>query len=435
MSWLSQLSLVMDRIKQRFKHLKFDMEWCVDRQNQVHIVQLRPTTTSILVQSGYESSSFIVGSHGIAEGRAVVFYDDPDVETKKDVFKPGDIFVGEYMDTRYYEFLEKAAGIVVGNSSILAHAALVARENHIPCVIVSNSVIDRIRDNDRVCIDTYSKTIHINEEKVPFCEVKVDWAEMYDFDSINQVEYMGNPILLENTLGGIVAHVPDEFSNESSNALKKEYRKLMGCDIEIKKGYKYLWYFEYLRYRRIDLFNVFVDLLIKAIDIGDQEAIARLYERGYVIAGDIFAEKSGENSVKKRIYLDEVVRSIFFVMDMYIPLGCGHKKIYQTIIPLLMEENLSFIEFLSCDKKDLEDPKLLAKRELIDLLQTQRDQVTTRFCERDMLDYDYYDHRTELICGTLGAASEEVFLQAVMEEMEPLNKVLSKKYEKCLENQ
>lgn len=251
---------------------------------------------------------------------------------------------------------------------------------------------------------------------------------MYDFDSIYKMEYGSKELLIENTPLGTVAHVPEDFHNNYSNSLKKDYRRLMGCDIEIKKGYKYLWYYEYCRYKKIDLFNELVDLFMNAIYSNNNHEILQLYEIGYDIAKEISDYKREKKSIEEEIYLDEVVRSIFFIMDMYIPLGCGHKQIYLKIAPLLMHEDISFLGFVSCNTEEIKNVELLQQRKLIDLLQRLRDQVTLRFCNLNIFDYDYYDKRKDLICNTLRKNNEESYLQELIEKMEPLNKKLLKKY-------
>lgn len=427
--WVDRVCEIIDRINSKFNHLKFDIEWCVDQNDSVYILQLRPTTSTIMVQSGDESRNIVIGSYGIASGRAVVFDDDSlELDEKIKRFKLGDIFVGKYMDTRYYDALEKAGGIIVGSSSILAHASLVARENQVPCMIVNEDVIDKIQENDKIELDTYSQFIMINGERIQLCDMKVDWASMYDFESFSALSYLNHEVLLEQTLSGVVAHVPNNSSNEFCNKLIKEYRKLMASDLGVKKSEKYLWYYEYCRYKKIALFNRHVELCMKAIDHKDLEAIVEIYENGYHIVQELNEQKLNEHVIEKRIYLDEVIRSIFFVMDLFIPLGKGYKHICLKIMPMLMKYGISFSEFVSCDKNTIHDIELLQERKLIDLLGILRDQVTTKFCVLNAFDYDYYDKRTELICNDLGAYDEEVFLQHLIEKMSLLDDQIFHKY-------
>ena len=427
--WVDRVCEILNQVKSKFGHIKFDIEWCVDQNNSVYILQLRPTTSTIMVQSGDEAGNLIIGSYGIASGGAVVFdVDSPEFDEKAKRFKRGDIFVGKYMDTRCYDSLEKAGGIIVCSSSILAHAALVARENHVPCMIVQENIIDRIQENDEIKIDTYSKSITVNGERIQFCDRKVDWAGIYDFDSFTELEYLNHKVLLEQTLSGVVAHVPEEVSNEFCNKLKREYREVIASDIEVRKSSKYLWYYEYCRYKRIKLFHQIAGLCMKAIDHKDLDAVAKIYENVYRVVQELNKQKCNENVTEKQIYLDEVIRSIFFIMDMFIPLGKGYKHIYLKIMPVLMNRGISFSEFVNCKRDKIDDAELLEERNLIDLLGGLRDHVTEKFCSINAFDYDYYDKRTELICNDLGACNEELFLQELMEKMNILDEQLWQKY-------
>lgn len=233
---------------------------------------------------------------------------------------------------------------------------------------------------------------------------------------------------MEQTLSGVVAHVPEEVSNEFCNKLKREYREVIASDIEVRKSSKYLWYYEYCRYKRIKLFHQIAGLCMKAIDHKDLDAVAKIYENVYRVVQELNKQKCNENVTEKQIYLDEVIRSIFFIMDMFIPLGKGYKHIYLKIMPVLMNRGISFSEFVNCEKDKIDDAELLEERNLIDLLGGLRDHVTEKFCSINAFDYDYYDKRTELICTDLGACNEELFLQELMEKMNILDEQLWQKY-------
>jgi len=97
---------------------------------------------------------------------------------------------------------------------------------------------------------------------------------------------------------------------------------------------------------------------MKAIDHKDLDAVAKIYENVYRVVQELNKQKCNENVTEKQIYLDEVIRSIFFIMDMFIPLGKGYKHIYLKIMPVLMNRGISFSEFVNCKRDKIDDAEL-----------------------------------------------------------------------------
>jgi phosphoenolpyruvate synthase/pyruvate phosphate dikinase len=79
-----------------------------------------------------ESLSGIPVSAGIAKGRVRVLTADLTSE-----LQPGEVLVTEFTDVGWTPFFAYAAAVVVDTGAEMSHAAVVAREFGIPCVVGS----------------------------------------------------------------------------------------------------------------------------------------------------------------------------------------------------------------------------------------------------------------------------------------------------------
>ena len=88
----------------------------------------------------------MAASPGIAEGVVQI------VEGIKDLhrFKEGSILVTEVTEPTMVIMMNKAAAIVTNKGGVTSHAAIVARELGIPCIIGTKIATKVLKDNDIV---------------------------------------------------------------------------------------------------------------------------------------------------------------------------------------------------------------------------------------------------------------------------------------------
>jgi pyruvate,water dikinase len=91
----------------------------------------------------------IGGSAGVAEGRARVVNGPDDPNGLED----GEVLVAETTNPSYASFFLVASAVVVDIGGMLSHAAIVAREMGIPCVINTRHARQVIRTGDLVRVD------------------------------------------------------------------------------------------------------------------------------------------------------------------------------------------------------------------------------------------------------------------------------------------
>jgi pyruvate,water dikinase len=98
-------------------------------------------------------------SAGIAVGRARIIL-NAEAAFEREI-EPGDVLVAPFTDTPWTPLFIPAAAVVVETGGMLSHAATVAREFGIPCVVLVHDATRIIREGDTVRVDGAAGTVKI----------------------------------------------------------------------------------------------------------------------------------------------------------------------------------------------------------------------------------------------------------------------------------
>lgn len=124
--------LVLARKIHDLFNVDIDIEWCMDSQQILHIVQVRPISTKQKIDRkffDYDEDKETVLSAGKASG---ILMDKSNIGEKSNPF----ILAGqEFVPTDTSSIL-KAEGVLTATGGILSHVAIVCRELGIPCIHV-----------------------------------------------------------------------------------------------------------------------------------------------------------------------------------------------------------------------------------------------------------------------------------------------------------
>ena len=85
-------------------------------------------------------------SLGVVKGKVKILHNPSEVGK----VKKGDIVVTEMTDPLYMDAIMKAAGIITNIGGQLSHAAIVARELKIPCIVNTGNATEVLTDNQTV---------------------------------------------------------------------------------------------------------------------------------------------------------------------------------------------------------------------------------------------------------------------------------------------
>jgi pyruvate, water dikinase len=148
-----------------------DIEWAIDRQNRLYILQARPlkkslkfipaeTSPDITEKELADHPVLIKGgasaSDGAASGMAYVIKSDHNLF---DIPK-GAILIAHQTSPRYVPVMGRARAIVTDVGSVAGHMASVAREFQIPTLVGTHNATSVIEHSDEITVDATNRIVY-----------------------------------------------------------------------------------------------------------------------------------------------------------------------------------------------------------------------------------------------------------------------------------
>jgi len=162
--------IIEDHYSKKAGHYKpMDMEWALDGiTKKIFIVQARPETvqsrknrneyvtyTLLAKLTEREKNQIITGrsiGQKIASGKANIILNVKDISK----FKKGEILVTPMTDPDWEPIMKIASGIVTNKGGVTCHAAIIARELGIPCIVGTGDGTSKIKSGEGITIDCSS---------------------------------------------------------------------------------------------------------------------------------------------------------------------------------------------------------------------------------------------------------------------------------------
>jgi len=148
-----------------------DIEWAIDRQNRLYILQARPlkkslkfipaeTSPDVTEKELTDHPVLIKGgasaSEGTASGLAYVLKSDHNLY---DIPK-GAILIAHQTSPRYVPVMGRARAIVTDVGSVTGHMASVAREFQIPTLVGTHNATSLIEHSDEITVDATNRIVY-----------------------------------------------------------------------------------------------------------------------------------------------------------------------------------------------------------------------------------------------------------------------------------
>ena len=93
---------------------------------------------------------------GIVEGKVKIVYDPSEIDKLSDNV----ILVVPNTDPSWTPLLLQAKGIITNTGNLLCHAAIVAREFGIPCIVGTTNATEKLKEGQKVIIDGLNGVIY-----------------------------------------------------------------------------------------------------------------------------------------------------------------------------------------------------------------------------------------------------------------------------------
>ncbi|MGC8658624.1 MAG: PEP/pyruvate-binding domain-containing protein [Desulfomonilaceae bacterium] len=159
-----------------------EIEWALDDENQVWILQSRRLAISLedaetATKRGERFSSYpilienqgVVAHTGVGWGPVFIVNSQDDMVA----FPEGAALVTKYTAPWLAQLVPKAGAIIAEKGSVAGHLATIAREFRVPALLGIDNVTEILKDNEEITLDTYHRTVYagkvaelINYERV-----------------------------------------------------------------------------------------------------------------------------------------------------------------------------------------------------------------------------------------------------------------------------
>ncbi len=173
---LQQLSEYGLLLEKRFEWPQ-DIEWCVDQDEQLWILQARPLALQIPASQyrpNYLSVSLQkmpvllqgkghVGQLGLATGPVVIVHEESETEH----FPIGAIAVSHYASPRLAGIVERSAAIITDIGSPTGHLATIAREYRTPALFGAERATALLQAGQQITVDIEDRTIYAGHLDIP----------------------------------------------------------------------------------------------------------------------------------------------------------------------------------------------------------------------------------------------------------------------------
>lgn len=154
---------------ERFFKIPLDVEWSLDREGKLWILQARRLHIEAAKQSTHESLQEIVGrqrvllaERGMIAYRGVGTGPITLVETHEDLnrFPSGGVLVSHYAHPWLAKAIPKASAIVTDIGTVAGHMATVAREFRVPAIVGAEGATQVLTENMEVTVDAERNRVY-----------------------------------------------------------------------------------------------------------------------------------------------------------------------------------------------------------------------------------------------------------------------------------
>jgi len=146
--------------------LAIDVEWAIDREERVFILQVRPLS-DVAEHAAKPRKGRIAGERALIErgarasggaGAGAVCH----VETDLDILRcpPGVVIVTREANPRFAVLLPRTAAVVADMGEVTSHLATVARELQVPALFATRSATETLRDGEMVTVDADAEVVY-----------------------------------------------------------------------------------------------------------------------------------------------------------------------------------------------------------------------------------------------------------------------------------
>jgi len=283
---IEEITNLMKKLKNRVFPL--DIEWALEK-GKLWLLQLRPLTKSVPIPEGKELLNGLPASSGKAFGKAVVWTNQKKEELERGKDK---ILVAVEVKIEDVGLIKEYGGVVLEVSGVTAHAAILARELKIPCIVGVDGITKIVKPGERISIDGDTGQITFLDRESFSIERKyqpiyIDPRKLNCFESDKHlvlfIEEKGYAIVYHAGLKGELKEINEELEKEMNKPL---------ADGGVDVWYGYAMVLEMSKIKS----EIYQDLLhgLESVETMNQKKILETIEKYIEKAGNFYKEAEKE---------------------------------------------------------------------------------------------------------------------------------------------
>ena len=174
-----------------------DIEWTIDKNGEIYILQSRPLAISIPSNYDNEQKSHSAktelkypvlieegacASPGVSSGKVFILNRSKDLVN----FQSGDILVVKKTSPELTRVLHKASGLIADIGNTTGHLSIIARELGIPVIVNTNTATKTLSNDMIVTIDATKNTVYLGKA--------IELLERYKSGSVDKNIFIKSPM-------------------------------------------------------------------------------------------------------------------------------------------------------------------------------------------------------------------------------------------------
>ena len=337
---LGMLCDAVDRLCQIYEG-NWDVEWSIDGEGSLWLLQLRPVTRPILVPSTETPFSPIAASPGVASGSAFLVNDDGDTSNLQE----GDVLVAETTEVDFVPAMKRAAAIVTEQGGMLSHAAIVAREFGKPCVVGVSGALSVLRANFETTVDGTSGIVRQGSLLLGSTQPQeIDWRALCLYDRGFEMVAAGHSLYIEALPVGIVAYTADEIGTSNIAEIERELRKYFQRNVSVVQDQKLMWFWEWQRFNQLNTVSYLEAMFKTSLARWDRNELARVIDAVKKIAAASAVEH--HQSKIHELYLRELGAALHALCGVVVE-GLGAWGSFRDTFLWRQTESVNYNEMLA----------------------------------------------------------------------------------------
>lgn len=375
-------------------HGEWDIEWSIDKNNQLYTLQLRPITSAVNIASGTEKGEPIGASPGVAMGNAKFVNDD-----NHESLRSGEILVSEITEVDYLPAMKRSGAIITEEGGLLSHAAIIAREIGIPCVVGVKNALTLLTESKDVMVN--GNLGIIKQDKLTLGHEKkhtndeLDFKSLYLYDRGFHVDINETSLYLEPTFNGLLAHSEHKIPYKKLIEINKSLLESTGIIPEYVVSDKGVWAKEWNRFNKLRSVNFVETNLRRGIQLWNPSIIKSAIINFKEIA--LLIPQISENNDIDTLYKGELGAALHAMVFVTVEGFCVWKA-YVDTKDWRLKNHIAFNQFITnLYPKSESTTKFKSIHECISVLENLRNESYKFFSGHNIFNADYFNKRNELI--------------------------------------